>query len=940
MLPHTLWSFLFLSVFSSFVSAQGPVQTLFPASIPLAVKHPYMSVWYASSNTSLPLSNSWPVFWGQASIIGWAGKIRVDGTTYKWLGNDPNGGAPANVTNVQFTPTRTIFVMQAGPMNLTVTFLTPIEPDDWVKQSIPFSYISVEAQSLDGNSHAVQLYSDISAEWLSGNRSSPVQWSNNNTGNTLFHEIELQQPQQDVEINHQAQDGKAYYAMPVKTGVSWQIDTDQNTRSTFVSNGNLHNTASTAFAPISPVFTVFAIAIDLGTITSTSDPVTWSVGYVRDPVISYTTATGATQQRRPLWATQYSSVADVIDAFTADFPAAHDRAVALDAQILGSASQISSEYADLVALATRQAVSALDFTVGTDSKGNVDPGDVKLFMKNIGTDQRVSPVEHIFAAFPTYLYLNASWGGALLEPLLELQDSQVGQQFAAQDLGDSYPVASGARGAAAQGIEQSGNMLITLLAQARLSGNGTLLIQHYNTTKRWADYLNNNALTPNGQRNADGETSANMTNLAIKGIIGVKAMAEIARVVGEEVDAAQYDGQAAALLGEWQSLATGTSSHLLGRYGDQGTWSLMYNMFADKMLGLNFIPQTVISEQTQFYSSLLTTASQLGLPIDSDSGQTSNAAWLLFTSAFVSDSTVRDNLIKGVHNHANFNQSSGVFPEIYNDATGAGLNGFAGPALGALFSHLALTVPNTTISTATSTTGTGDSNGNGGDHKGGSSNGGAIAGGVIGGLAIVGIAIGIFFLIRRRRRNQGFDEREKIEIVEQAPHVPTLAPYSYYEHPAPGSPRAGAGYVPVSPHSETTAGFAGLGSGGDGQHGAGHHLSEGNLAYATDSFESMQPSAVHVSKAREAAQTRVHAYAPSIATSSAVGSALGSQTGSASSRDPLSPGSGSATGSGSVATSLSPTDVLGLRAEVENLRRVMQEIRAERFEPPPEYVEE
>ena len=31
-------------------------------------------------------------------------------------------------------------------------------------------------------------------------------------------------------------------------------------------------------------------------------------------------------------------------------------------------------------------------------------------------------------------------------------------------------------------------------------------------------------------------------------------------------------------------------------------------------------------------------------------------------------------------------------------------------------------------------------------------------------------------------------------------------------------------------------------------------------------------------------------------------------------------------------------DVLGLRAEVENLRRVMQEIRAERFEPPPEYA--
>lgn len=61
------------------------------------------------------------------SVMGWAGKIRVDGTTYKWLGNDSNLGTPANITNIQFTPTRTIFVMTAGPMNVTVTFLTPIE---------------------------------------------------------------------------------------------------------------------------------------------------------------------------------------------------------------------------------------------------------------------------------------------------------------------------------------------------------------------------------------------------------------------------------------------------------------------------------------------------------------------------------------------------------------------------------------------------------------------------------------------------------------------------------------------------------------------------------------------------------------------------------------------------------------------------------------------
>ncbi len=46
-------------------------------------------------------------------------------------------------------------------------------------------------------------------------------------------------------------------------------------------------------------------------------------------------------------------------------------------------------------------------------------------------------MESMFAAFPAYLYLNASLGGALLAPLLQSQDGLVGQPYAAQDIGQS-----------------------------------------------------------------------------------------------------------------------------------------------------------------------------------------------------------------------------------------------------------------------------------------------------------------------------------------------------------------------------------------------------------------------------------------------------------------------------------------------------------------------
>jgi len=37
------------------------------------------------------------------------------------------------------------------------------QPSDWVIQSFPFSYLYVDAMSVDGQSHSVQIYSDISA---------------------------------------------------------------------------------------------------------------------------------------------------------------------------------------------------------------------------------------------------------------------------------------------------------------------------------------------------------------------------------------------------------------------------------------------------------------------------------------------------------------------------------------------------------------------------------------------------------------------------------------------------------------------------------------------------------------------------------------------------------------------------------------------------------
>ena len=108
--------------------------------------------------------------------------MRVDGVTYSVLGDARSSvvNGTANLTDIVITPTQTVVTSQVGPMQVNLTFLNPIEvrldssvcfkhilthhskPGDWVKQSIPFSYISFTANSSDGSAHAVQLYTDVS----------------------------------------------------------------------------------------------------------------------------------------------------------------------------------------------------------------------------------------------------------------------------------------------------------------------------------------------------------------------------------------------------------------------------------------------------------------------------------------------------------------------------------------------------------------------------------------------------------------------------------------------------------------------------------------------------------------------------------------------------------------------------------------------------------
>jgi hypothetical protein len=51
----------------------------------------------------------------------------------------------------------------AGLVSMNVTFLSPLTPTDYMRQSLIFSYVNVDVRAIDGRTHSVQLYADTSA---------------------------------------------------------------------------------------------------------------------------------------------------------------------------------------------------------------------------------------------------------------------------------------------------------------------------------------------------------------------------------------------------------------------------------------------------------------------------------------------------------------------------------------------------------------------------------------------------------------------------------------------------------------------------------------------------------------------------------------------------------------------------------------------------------
>ncbi|KAH9009217.1 hypothetical protein EDB83DRAFT_2300895, partial [Lactarius deliciosus] len=738
MIHLLIWGLLF-SLFH-YARAQ---QAFYPAAIPLFVRSPYLNCWgNLSDEPSNPRISQTTTF---SEVLNLVVLVRVDNSTYLFLGNASTVNTTVNLTDVAVSPTQTKLTAEAGPMQINLTFLNPIEHEDWVKQSIPFSYMTLTAESLDGTAHAMQVYSDLNLGWLSG--TTQLAWRYPTAGTVAV------DGHFNYAIHPQPEWGTLYYGM--KSGVRGDITTNISevpaSRDVFQLNGVLGNLDQIKNTAHDFNGTVFAISRDLGTIQATQDPVISVIGYDVNLVINYTDLSGATQRRKLLYQDKYGGKGDILADFISDFANASSRAQALDLKILQQASPISGPLWDLVSLATAQVYGSFHLTYAIDADGDFNKSDVMALMRNIGglNTNRVNAVETLYSAFPAFMYIDPDLGGLFLEPLFQLQASQIyANSYAAADIGTNYPDVTFTNSAHHQGVEHSGNMLIMTYAHARASGDISLISRYYDTVLiSWANYLSDATLLVHNQSSADGLSADNQTNLAIKGIIAIRAMSKMSSIVKRDADVDKYSSTAANLYAQWKSLALTSDKHLLATYQQVDSWTIGYNLFADIWLNTSVVESPVYDGQSTFINNTLTlNFSNSGMPVDNLDTDADNpgpvSSWSMFAAAMMPNPDQRTNLISRVHKRES---AYPLTPFGQGDLIPTILGG-PSPAQGAMYAPLVLDAPvvlTTADSTATGTSST--------PHTGLS----VVTKGVIGGVAAA-LVIGVIALVVRRRRRRGY----------------------------------------------------------------------------------------------------------------------------------------------------------------------------------------
>ncbi|MGI8912334.1 MAG: DUF5127 domain-containing protein [Chloroflexota bacterium] len=210
--------------------------TVRPTAVPLITHNPYFSVWSMADRLTDAPTTHWT---GSAQPL--CGLVRIDGQTYRCLGNEPATIGAMEQLAVEVRPTQTIYSFQAAGINLTLTFTSPLVPDDLEVLARPVTYLTWDVRAVDGRSHDVTIYFDVASLLAVNDPAQPVVWTRAQVaGLDVLAAGSQEQPVLAKSGDNLRIDwGYLYLAVPKGDGETTALGDASRLRAAFAANGAL-----------------------------------------------------------------------------------------------------------------------------------------------------------------------------------------------------------------------------------------------------------------------------------------------------------------------------------------------------------------------------------------------------------------------------------------------------------------------------------------------------------------------------------------------------------------------------------------------------------------------------------------------------------------------------------------------------------------------------
>ena len=605
-------------------------------------------------------------------------------------------------------PTRTIFELEVpGVVALTLTLLQSAFTDDQMRLSRPVYYVHHEVRSLDGQGHIIKLYTDFSAaHTVNDCEGQQVEWAD--LYDPRVHAIRMGSHAQDVlgskgdRVNLDW--GYLYLAAGESTAPAsvLRAGSAKRARQDFVQTGTLPSTLDTrqprTCADDLPALAIF---VDLGIVgaggSTSASQHTVLLAYDDVRSVYY-----FKKEYKGLWTQAYPDITAAIAAASSEVDAILAKSEQHDEVLLAKLQAVGGvEYSQLCALAYRQVLAALK-PVWVDDR-NV----TWTFLKEISTNGDMNTMDVIYPASPMLLYTEPELLRQLLVPVLAYANNETfirfGNPYSPHQLG-TYPIANDSTAAQEpMPLENSGNMLFMLLALVQRSG--ALAAQGWLTPympmlRKWADELVRTSLFPADQLCTDDFTGRlpNNTNLGQKGIVAIRAYAELCSLMGVEgVDCKSYSATADRYATTWEQYAYSDeiAPHYMMSYnpvpGVTDSWSFKYNLLWQRLLKLAgpFDFDKIAKIETDYY---LRNLKEYGVPMDPRHTYV-KSDWLSWVAAMMPDDTGFHKLITALYRYYNETESRQPLTDLYDTVTAKqtyALSFIARPVMGGLYAKMLL----------------------------------------------------------------------------------------------------------------------------------------------------------------------------------------------------------------------------------------------------------